>query len=81
MTAAVTLFCITFVRDKERVDFFFWCIFFACQEHIDTVFRKRGTISMSEKISDLQERQIVNSADGKCLGNIKDVEQMCIRDR
>ena len=29
---------------------------------------------MSAKISDLQERQIVNIADGKCLGNIKDVE-------
>ena len=27
---------------------------------------------MSAKISDLQERQIVNIADGKCLGNIKD---------
>lgn len=29
---------------------------------------------MSAKISDLQERQIVNIADGKCLGNIKDIE-------
>ena len=29
---------------------------------------------MSAKISDLQERQIVNIADGKCLGNVKDIE-------
>lgn len=29
---------------------------------------------MSAKISDLQERQVVNIADGKCLGNIKDIE-------
>lgn len=29
---------------------------------------------MSAKISDLQERQIVNIADGRCLGNIKDIE-------
>jgi len=29
---------------------------------------------MSAKVSDLQERQIVNIADGKCLGNIKDIE-------
>lgn len=29
---------------------------------------------MRAKISDLQERQIVNIADGKCLGNIKDIE-------
>lgn len=29
---------------------------------------------MSAKISDLQERQIVNIADGKCLGNIRDIE-------
>ena len=29
---------------------------------------------MSAKISDLQERQIVNIADGKCLGTIKDIE-------
>lgn len=29
---------------------------------------------MAAKISDLQERQIINIADGKCWGNIKDVE-------
>ena len=29
---------------------------------------------MSTKISDLLERQIVNIADGKCLGNVKDIE-------
>lgn len=29
---------------------------------------------MAAKISDLQERQIINIADGKCLGNIKDIE-------
>ena len=29
---------------------------------------------MDAKISDLQERQIVNIADGKCLGNLKDIE-------
>ena len=29
---------------------------------------------MSTKISDLLERQIVNIADGKCLGNMKDIE-------
>lgn len=38
---------------------------------------------MSAKISDLQERQIVNIADGRCLGDIKDIElnlqQGCIQ--
>ncbi|MBR6756199.1 MAG: YlmC/YmxH family sporulation protein [Peptococcaceae bacterium] len=29
---------------------------------------------MAAQISDLQERQIINIADGKCWGNIKDVE-------
>lgn len=29
---------------------------------------------MLSKISELQERQIINIADGKCLGSIKDIE-------
>ena len=29
---------------------------------------------MLAKISDLQERQIINISDGKCLGGIKDIE-------
>lgn len=29
---------------------------------------------MLSKISELQERQIINVADGKCLGSIKDIE-------
>lgn len=38
---------------------------------------------MLSKISDLQERQIINIADGKCLGGVKDIEidieRGCIR--
>ena len=29
---------------------------------------------MQSKISELQERQIINIADGKCLGSMKDIE-------
>ena len=29
---------------------------------------------MQSKISELEERQIINIADGKCLGSMKDIE-------
>lgn len=36
--------------------------------------RRKGTTYMAANSMQLQERQVVNIADGKCLGNLKDIE-------
>ena len=39
-----------------------------------TIVHARGTTAMTANSMHLQERQVINIADGKCLGDIKDIE-------